>query len=152
MRAKRTLVARRGAALVMFAGGLVALLGMLAMVVDVGFVYAMRSRYQAVIDVAAISALRSIDPSRPLDPQVAVARAIARATLRANGLTARNYTVAIHAGGNPGDEVSLAIEGWEEIEAFFARVFGRGSWGLRITNRALGLKGKGGGLDPVLSR
>ena len=77
---------QRGQVLVIFAGGLVALLAIGALVIDLGFTFTIRRLEQNIADPAAIAAARLIPDVRAGTKTVADMRLVACGVARRNGL------------------------------------------------------------------
>ena len=140
---------RRGAVLVIFAASLITFISFLALVIDVGFLYALKARVQGVCDATAIATLASLDPAQPHASQERFARAVTRKLLQINGLDLRNYQITLDP---PTGDVParLRIAGREEIDAFFAQAIGRRSFTVGVYTQAAATKRPDGRFDASL--
>lgn len=147
---KRPRSSRQGAALVIVAGTLASLMAMVALVVDIGYLYVLRARFQGVLDVAAVSALQSMDGARPALEQQSKVEALARRILSENGLSASEYTLELSAGS--AGESRLAIRATRRTEAWFAKAIGRADFSVAIRTLAWARSGADGKVRAGLSR
>lgn len=123
--------ARRGEAgqvLIVVAAGMVGLLGLLALVVDVGLLYAERAKTVNAAEAAATAGVQFL----PGNPSTAQQTAVQYAGL--NGLAADQVTVTISQ-----NNTQLEVAARKEVQLFFARVLGfdtapvSGKAGVRIS-------------------
>jgi hypothetical protein len=108
-----------GQTAIVFAFVAVIVVGITALVIDVGLAYRQESRLQAVADAAALAAAQEL----PSDP--GEAEAVALAYIEAHGITADDdkYSIAISTPYNDDDSlIEVEIEG--EVDYFFGSVVG----------------------------
>jgi Flp pilus assembly protein TadG len=148
---------RKAAVMIMFAAGLLTFLSVVALVVDVGYLYAMKSRAQAVADAVALSVARTLDPSKPAANQAGFVKALAQRLLALNGLQSQGYDVSLEeqngsrpTGSAPREAFTITISGSEAVGAFFSRVLGRSTFVVGVSSRAKLLTGPGGRLEAIL--
>jgi Flp pilus assembly protein TadG len=122
----------RGQAAVIIVISLVVLLGMAALVLDVGTWFQAQRQTQSTADSAALAAAQAL----PLDE--ARARTLAAQYVTSNG--GGNATVALRATTVPRDTVSVTVS--RDAPGFFAKVFGIGS--VTVSARATALIGTTG--------
>lgn len=139
---------RRGAVLVVFAAGLFTFVSFLALVIDVGYLYALKARVQGVCDATALATLMALDPAQPPEAQERFARALTRKLLQSNGLDLRNYQITLESGGTA--PAHLRIAGHEDIQAFFAQAIGRRSFSVGVYTHASATTRPDGRLDASL--
>lgn len=112
----------RGQVLIIFAAGLIAFLGFVAMSIDVGRLVWARTQIQAAVDAAALAAAQSM-PDAP------------GATTKANEYWTNNSSFIRSQGENvqfdvtfpPGNK-AIAVHGEADIPTWFARIFGLDHW------------------------
>jgi hypothetical protein len=124
---------------VLFAAGLLTFVSFMALVVDVGYLYAVKSRTQAVLDGTSLAVALALDPARPLRAQEPFVRALALRLLAINGLNSSWYQVDLDVarppvpGPSPAGSLlaeapapvaSIRIVGRERVDAFFSRAMG----------------------------
>lgn len=144
MSVKRT---RRGAVLVIFAASLITFISFMALVIDVGYLYALKARIQGVCDATALATLTALDPAQPAATQERFARALSRKLLQANGLELKNYQITLDSSTTPS---RLRIAGREELDAFFAQALGRRSFVVGVYTQAAATKRADGRFDASL--
>lgn len=128
----RLIKQEEGAVLVMVAAGMVALLGFLALVTDVGFLYLNRTQLVNAADAAALAGVWHL----PKDPGAATAAA--REYALKNGQTDDYIQVQ-----TVDDDYGLQVKIHRQVDLFFARVVGlnQGDVGAAATARVWGLRG-----------
>lgn len=145
MSLKRT---RSGAVLVIFAASLITFISFMALVIDVGYLYALKARIQGVCDATALATLSSLDPAQPHVVQERYARALSRRLLQLNGLELKNYQITLEA--PPDAPARIRIAGREELDAFFAQALGRRSFVVGVYTQAAAFKRADGRFDASL--
>lgn len=140
---------RSGAVLVIFAASLITFISFMALVIDVGYLYALKARIQGVCDATALATLAALDPGKPVATQERFARALSRRLLQLNGLDMAKYqiTLDLSAADTP---ARLRIAGREELDAFFAQALGRRSFVVGVYTQASATKRSDGRFDASL--
>lgn len=123
----------RGAALVLVAAALVALLGFSAMVVDVGVLYLNREQLSNAADAAALAGAQFL----PDDPATAISTA--RHYAAQNGIQADEVTVNVSADG-----YAITVDVQRQVSLYLEKVFGDDA--AQVTSYA---KAQTGGVDEV---
>lgn len=141
---------RSGAVLVIFAASLMTFISFMALVIDVGYLYALKARIQAVCDSAAIAAIASLDGKRPLDQQRRFAVGLARRLIEINGLQLKNYEVRLRPSADHGGVARLEIVGREVLNAFFAQAIARNGFVVGVYTDATAMQDPDGRLRAVL--
>lgn len=103
----------RGQVLILVALSLVGLLGFLALVVDVGFLYAERAKAMNAAEAATTAGVQSL-PADPISARAAALEYAAR-----NGISSERTTVTVSL-----DNTRLDVAVRSDAPLFFARVFG----------------------------
>lgn len=122
----------RGIALVLYTLAMVPMLGMLALVVDVGIGFAHKAQMQNAVDAGVLAAASLLPVTT--ESQVAAARVLAIEFAGLNGYSLDPTEVAISAQSIPGDTVEIIHHFNENL--IFARVLGIDSVMVSATARA----------------
>jgi Flp pilus assembly protein TadG len=125
-RAGRTVGEQRGQALVLLVLSMFVLIGMTALVVDVGMAWYARRQLQASVDAAALAAAQDLPSNSAGDRALDYLR---RNPVR--GVAAMDQTVvarclATAPGCNPANAIQISAR--VTVNTYFARLFGVGSW------------------------
>lgn len=123
----------RGAALVLVAAALIALLGFSAIVVDVGVLYLNRERLSNAADAAALAGAQFL----PEDPATAVSTA--RHYALQNGIQTGEFSVNVGADGR-----SITVDVQRQVSLYLEKVFGDSAAQVRSHAKA-----EIGGVDEV---
>lgn len=116
---------REGSIIVLQSVGMLALMLVIAMVVDVGYWYSRRASLQVQADTAAMGGLGTINPESSYATQVAHINSVVTAMTATNGLPANFWTVTCQgAGVSPTLVTTVTVKGVEQASAFFFRVVG----------------------------
>jgi len=152
---------RRAAVLIIFAAGLFTFFSFVALVVDVGYLYAIKSRAQAVVDTIALSVVTTINPTQSAANQTNFLKALTQRLLLLNGLQAEGYRLVLE-GLEPVAPASASIDsaprhaftgtisGQEAVGAFFSRVLGKSRFVVGVSSRAELLVGPGKTTQAIL--
>jgi Flp pilus assembly protein TadG len=141
---------RSGAVLVIFAASLMTFISFMALVIDVGYLYALKARIQSVCDSAAIATIAGLDSKRPLGEQQRFAVALTRRLLEINGLQVHNYEVRLQPGYARGGVARLEIAGREVLNAFFAQAVARQGFVVGVYTDATAIQDPDGSLRAIL--
>lgn len=141
---------RSGAVLVIFAASLMTFISFMALVIDVGYLYALKARIQGVCDSAAIATIGALDPDRPVDEQRRFAVGLARRLIEINGLQLKNYEVRLTTTTDRGGVARLEIAGREVLNAFFAQAIARDGFVVGVYADATAMREPDGKLRAVL--
>jgi Flp pilus assembly protein TadG len=132
--------ARGGAILVLFAAGLLTLVGFMALAVDVGYLYVLKARIQGVVDAAVLGAARVVNPKADLSTQQLVLKGIARRLLSINGLDAQHYNIQVSAPVAASARPTawrVILVGQEHTAGFFAAALGHTGFKVGIMAEAV---------------
>jgi uncharacterized membrane protein len=127
---------RGGAILVLFAAGLLTLVGFMALAVDVGYLYVLKARIQGVADTAVLAAAGVVDTKASLAAQESVLKGLSRRMLSINGLDANHYEIQV-SGPDAQSAWHLTLSGQEHTGAFFSTALGHTGFNVGITARAI---------------
>lgn len=122
LRKRVTRQSETGAALVLFAAGLVVFLGMVALSIDVGRYVWARTQMQAAVDAAALAAAQSM-PSQT----DAAYKANEYWIDNSNFIRSQGTNVQFAVTYPPGNK-AISIRGDADIPTWFARIFGLDHW------------------------
>jgi len=144
---------RRGSVALMTGGAIVALLGVSALAVDIGYAVSAKRQLQASTDAAALAGARNIGSANdPVATAISYSAANGQKNARSNltgvtaGATLKNLTTTgVHAVGNP---LANAIQVTQQatVPTYFARILGISSISISATATA---SAKGGKSTPV---
>lgn len=141
---------RRGAVLVIFAASLMTFISFMALVIDVGYLYALKARIQGVCDTTAAATIAALDPAKPIAEQRRFAVALARRMLEINGLQLANYEVKLEPATGPDTVARLTIGGREVLNAFFAQAIAKDGFNVGVWTDATAVTTPGGRLRALL--
>lgn len=102
----------------------VALMGMLALVTDVGVVYAEKAKLSKAIDAAILAG------GQELPGSISAARTVMETYLVANGVDINDVTITI-----AGDGKSASIVATKQVDHYFAKVLGFNQTGINETSK-----------------
>lgn len=127
---------RKGNVLVLVATGVTALVLFGGLAVDVGFWYARKSSAQAVLDVAALSAIGGWDDASgttgTFDTEKTVVENLVRQTLSSNGLDPNRFTTVVTRSATRDDPETVTVDGTIDVPAFFGAIVGRTLISMRV--------------------
>lgn len=109
-----------GIATVIYALALIPMLGMLALVVDMGVEFARKSQMQAAVDAAVLAAAPALGTLNPLDQVEAVNRA--KNLAAANGFSLSDGDIVISTTAAPNDTITINRSQTDDL--LFARILG----------------------------
>lgn len=107
---KKILKEEKGSVVILVTLFMIVLLGMMALVVDVGMAYAERTKLQNVVDAAALAGVQNL-------PQEHQARSMATFYAERNGVPVEDLVIEISA-----DKKSIQVSARKLLISFFARV------------------------------
>ena len=140
---------RNAAVLFIFAAGLMTFVSFMALVIDVGYLYAMKARLQGVVDSTVLVAATALDPAAAVDAQKPMIVGLSRRILGINGLAVDNYTIDLTPTETK-DSWVVEISGKEVMPAFFSAVMGRKGFDVGVGARARPVALAGGKSAAVL--
>lgn len=120
-----------GQALILFAAGLVGMMGTVAMSVDVGRVVWARTQIQGAVDAAALAAAQDM----PLGSSLASTQATTYWNKNAGFIQSQGQNVAFNVSFPPGNR-AVQIDASADIPTWFARVLGFNSWHVTASGTA----------------
>ncbi|HEX3031512.1 MAG TPA: pilus assembly protein TadG-related protein, partial [Bacillota bacterium] len=115
-RLKALLTSQRGSVVTVVALAMVVLLGMTALVTDVGLIYLKKTRLKSAIDAAVLAGAQEL----PYNPETAVA--VAKDYINRNGVVPDTVTVVVAP-----DNKSLSVTATQRVNLVFATVLGLAS-------------------------
>ncbi len=113
---KNTLYNQKGAALVLVAGAMAVILGMAALVIDIGYLYVTKTRLANAADASALAGAQEL-PGRPKQ-----ALAVAQSYAAQNGKAEDSFFPSVAS-----DNMSLTVQLSREVDLFFARILNHSS-------------------------
>ena len=151
-RGPRGRTADRGQILVIFALGLVAMIGMVGLVLDGGSAYAQRRDEQGAADLASLAGANAfvVNYDQPLT-RSASAIAAARTTASQNGYTHGTAGVVVNVAIDTSNGANVKVDIAAPHQNSFASVFGMNQWSVGVTATAhTGFRDTVAGAGPMI--
>lgn len=145
---KQLLAADDGAAAVIVAVLAVALIGMVALVVDLGAVYQAHASVQNAADAAALSGAISLTPKPGYVAPGSLAGTARAAALSTSRMNARGAPVA-KAVSTFVSHDTIEVDVTDEVDLLFAPILGLRSWGVQASASAVVKTPAGAGSGPL---
>jgi Flp pilus assembly protein TadG len=138
---KERLQSQRGVTLVVVALMLIALMGVVALCIDLGMLYTARTSAQHAADAAALAgAYTFLDPSatQPTAAQNAAIAVAASNKVLGNAVTITSSNVVVNTAATPGKTVTVTVplSGTSAVNTFFAKALGISSVPVSVTAEA----------------